>query len=72
MSYVSNWTECPLCEIFLPLEILYSPAGFFLGCSCECKRTETQESGFFQDKQEAENMLRSWMLSEGIEIERNA
>lgn len=48
--------ECPDCKTKIQLEVLHSPAGFYIGALCQCG-PYCRESGYYSTREIAEKAL---------------
>ena len=55
---------CPTCRVSVVLEVLESPAGFYIGTQCKCG-PYTRESTYYPSRKHAE-----WLLQAGTWVPR--
>lgn len=55
-------TNCGECNQELPLMVLYSAAGFYLGTWCDKDGPNSRESGYFRSEEGAEDALLQWRV----------
>ena len=56
---------CEDCDRLLPIMVCRSNAGYYIGYQCKVCGPYGRETGYFKEKEEADEALKNWLHQEG-------